>query len=717
MHRIKASLFYIPLITGAIWLACDIRGLYSAPFMTFSTNTLQGRFLFGSYYYPMPVFLPELKKILFSFLLSYIIPALLIWLASYLLYRWILDMDLQKASDFLPDSNLDSRGERIIMASLFIAGFALSAFFSSYLFLNSPSNSDEFSYLFQAKIMEKGKLYEISPPLTNPFQAVHLINDGHWFSKYPIGWPAFMAAGGLLGNYHLFADLSLGLFLVIFYLTARELYGRSSCRTGLLFLICSPYLFFNAASFQPHMADLCLLSVSFLMLVHFLKSGRPLYSFLLSLSIGLSIFVRPVDTALIFPVYLFLLLRNPFREPHRAPVLKTFILSGVPVLIAFSVAWLIANHQMTGGFFKTGYSITDRSTMELKSFIPMLWDLAYPLMRLFIWLPYPVFELFIAALFAPARHKTLLLAMILPTLVFYMAWGQGGIEAGPRYYFPILGFVILLAVSGLSWLGERLRGRGLKKPALFIQCLLCCSIVVSAVALFPGLPDRLRQQSLAFASFQQNVEANVTRDGKDAIVFVRNLPGDTPSLVALRNFAPLRQKVIYANFLEPSENKAVISMFPGRTPYLLRFEPSSNEMLTEPYTEERQNSRELLTGDIYCAAFNYQGICINGMARKLYREVISLDSRNVDAYMKLAKLQEEDRDYSGAIATLQELSTATGTDYSETHYYSARIYAKEGNYLMASKEMDKTDIGRLMPSERPRAEDFKRYIDRNLPKH
>lgn len=710
MYKLKASLLHIPVITGAIWLACTLRGSHCTPFMTTSTNTLQGRYLFGTYYYPLPIFIPELMKILGSFFLSYIIPALLIWIASFLLYRWLLILDLSISPDIHPNSDPHNRSEKRLFFSLFLAGFLLSMFFSHYLFLNRPSNSDEFSYLFQAKIIGEGKLFEISPPLTNPFQATHLINNGHWFSKYPIGWPALMAMGGLIGNYHLFADLSLGIFLVIFCLTAKELFDRSASHTGLLFLICSPYLFFNAASYQPHMVDLCILSFSFLMFINFLKHGRPVYAFFFSLLLGLSVFIRPVDTALVIPAYLFFLIRNPFRETDRASAIKTFLRAGLPVFIVLSALWLLSNYLITGSLLKTGYSFTYNTAIDIKSYIPMLWDLIYPLLRLFIWLPYPVFELVIASLIVPGRFKFFILLMIIPTLIFYMAWGQGGIEIGPRYFFPILGLVVLLAVSGLQWFNGYLCRHNVKKPLLFTQCLLCCSAIVSVIMLFPTLPDKIRQYSLTLAAFQENVEALTANGGKNVIIFVRNLPDDSPSLVSLRNFAPLTQRIVYANFLEPSQNKAVIALFPERTPFLLRYEPSSNEMMIEPYTEERQNSRKDLIEDLYFAAFNYQGIQVREMSKNLYREVISLNPGHIDAYLRLAKLDEEEQNYDRAISTLEELQTATGRDYPEIHFYIARIYTRKGNYTAAKKELDKIDIQRMMPIEGPRARDLMKYL-------
>lgn len=678
--------------------------------MTISTNNLQGRYLFGTYYYPLPIFVPELLKILSSFFLSYIIPALLIWIASFLLYRLLLVFNLSIQTDMHSNNDLDLRREKRLLLYLFLAGFMLSIFFSHYLYLNRPSNSDEFSYLFQAKIIEKGKLYEISPPLTNSFQALHIINNGHWFSKYPIGWPALMAIGGLLGNYHLSADLSLGFFLVIFYLTAKELFGRSASHTGLLFLICSPYLFFNAASYQPHMVDLCILSFSFLMFIRFLKNGRPLYAFLFSFLLGLSVFVRPIDTALVTPVYLFFLIRNPFKETDRTSLIKAFLSAGLPAFVAVSSLWLLSNYLITGSFFKTGYSFTYNTTIDIKSYIPMLWDLIYPLMRLFIWLPHPVFELVVLSLIVPGRFKCFIILMIIPTLIFYTAWGQGGIEIGPRYYFPILGMVVLLAVSGLQWLNEYLCRYNLEKPLLLTQCLLCCSAILSLSVLFPALPDKLRHDSLTLAAFQENLDTLTADGGKKVIIFTRNLSDNSPSLVSLRNFAPLTQRIVYANFLEPSENKSVIALFPDRTPFLLRYEPSSNEMMIEPYTEERQNSKKELIEDLFFAAFNYQGILVRNMSKKLYREVISLNPGHIDAYLRLAKLYEEDQNYDSAISTLEEMQTATGRDYQEIHFYVALIYTKVGNFAAAKKEMERIDMNRMVPIEVPRARDLKRYL-------
>src|SRR4029077_14231938 len=68
-----------------------------------------------------------------------------------------------------------------------------------------PPSGDDYSYLYQAKLLASEKMYA-EDPLYDPANPLHhcvetscMTDDqGRRFSKYPPGWPALLALGALL---------------------------------------------------------------------------------------------------------------------------------------------------------------------------------------------------------------------------------------------------------------------------------------------------------------------------------------------------------------------------------------------------------------------------------------------------------------------------------------------------------------------------------------
>lgn len=122
-----------------------------------------------------------------------------------------------------------------------------------------PPSGDDYSYLYQAKLLASGKIYA-EDPLYDQADPRHdcvetgCITDNHGrrFSKYPPGWPAFLALGALLGVPWLI-DPVLGAVLVFLILRyVEQQIGENMVKVaGILLTLC---LFFSyyAASLRAH---------------------------------------------------------------------------------------------------------------------------------------------------------------------------------------------------------------------------------------------------------------------------------------------------------------------------------------------------------------------------------------------------------------------------------------------------------------------------------
>src|SRR5262249_16028850 len=109
---------------------------------------------------------------------------------------------------------------RMFLVSAIVLAEALALHF--FLAHRFPLSGDGYSYLYQAKLFASGKLYA-EDPIYDPAQPFYdcvetscLRDDqGHRFSKYPPGWPVFLAVGVKLDAPWL-VDPLLGALLVFF---------------------------------------------------------------------------------------------------------------------------------------------------------------------------------------------------------------------------------------------------------------------------------------------------------------------------------------------------------------------------------------------------------------------------------------------------------------------------------------------------------------------
>jgi hypothetical protein len=124
-----------------------------------------------------------------------------------------------------------------------------------------PPSGDDYSYLYQAKLFASGKMYAEDPlydqadPRHDCVETANITdNHGRRFSKYPPGWPAFLALGVRLGVPWLI-DPVLGAVLVFLMLRyVEQQIGENLVKVaGILLTLC---LFFSyyAASLRAHIA-------------------------------------------------------------------------------------------------------------------------------------------------------------------------------------------------------------------------------------------------------------------------------------------------------------------------------------------------------------------------------------------------------------------------------------------------------------------------------
>jgi hypothetical protein len=142
---------------------------------------------------------------------------------------------------------------------LSILGAAASVYVAFQVFDAVPHLEDEIAYVWQAEALAKGKLTIPSPPEPKSFLVPFVIDhEGQRFGKYPIGWPAVLAPGVLLGARWLVNPLLAGLGIWLTYLLGRRVFGEIVGLIAAGLTLISPFFLLNSGSLLSHPLGLVL---------------------------------------------------------------------------------------------------------------------------------------------------------------------------------------------------------------------------------------------------------------------------------------------------------------------------------------------------------------------------------------------------------------------------------------------------------------------------
>jgi 4-amino-4-deoxy-L-arabinose transferase-like glycosyltransferase len=142
-----------------------------------------------------------------------------------------------------------------LRALALLAVFAAGLLVSSVVLLRFHNSADEFAYVFQAETLASGRLWVDEHPLQAFVQFMHSkVLEGRWVSRFPPGWPAFLAPFLSLGlPAWLVNPLLAAACVALLYLLGRRSFGeRAGLLAAALFAI-SPFLMLNAGAYYSHL--------------------------------------------------------------------------------------------------------------------------------------------------------------------------------------------------------------------------------------------------------------------------------------------------------------------------------------------------------------------------------------------------------------------------------------------------------------------------------
>ena len=190
--------------------------------------------------------------------------------ANILFLAWSIPQDKLKSLSLRFDSWLGSRETRrvaldrfAVLAALWVT--ILSAGLSWGVYQRHPHVADEVAYLYNARYFAAGKVVMAPPPVVAAFN-VDLMDyqTDKWFSAVPLGWPAVLTAGAVLGIPWLVNPVLAGLNVLLVYLLLGEIYSLRIARISVLLLCVSPWHIFLAMSFMTHTVTMTFALLAFL---------------------------------------------------------------------------------------------------------------------------------------------------------------------------------------------------------------------------------------------------------------------------------------------------------------------------------------------------------------------------------------------------------------------------------------------------------------------
>jgi hypothetical protein len=415
-------------------------------------------------------------------------------------------------------------------AAIATAGFVLYAWVAREILSGRPLLIDEIIQVFQARLLAQGRLWIDAAPYQEFFSSLHLVEQGgKVYGQFPMGGPAMLALGSLMGAEWLVNPLFGALSLLAFGALLRRVEPRAGVRLGALLLFSfAPFAVFMSGSHMNHVPALFWIILGVVGLVRAVSpEGRARDGLLAGLGFGLAATIRPVDAlAFAVPAGLWLLIRA-VRERRIAPLLASGLGVAIPVAL---LLW--TNVQTTGAPLRFGYSVLWGSAHDL-GFHASPWGPVHTparglellnlyflrLQTYFLEAAAPSLIPVTAALALTRRlsgfDRYLVSASVL-VAGCYGAYWHDGFYLGPRFMYPLLPLLALWTARFLPALREAAGGGLLLRSATY------ATVIALALGLATSLPVRARQYGQGMISLRWDPDrAAVAAGVRDALVLVR----------------------------------------------------------------------------------------------------------------------------------------------------------------------------------------------------
>ena len=479
--------------------------------------------------------------------------------------------------------------KRYSIFAILIGTLIIISILIHYVFCNTLMIDDEYVFDFEAKTLISGNIINPPPPSQNNFYNQHIINDGRvWAGRYPLGHPAIIALGMLLGNRYIITVAISILTLFLIYLITFELYNDK--KTAFLALCCaaiSPFFYFVSSSLLSNITTTFFLAVCMYFFLRFRHTdktlNRILFAFISGLSLGYAFNVRPL-TALGYSLVFCLVAIWDITLKRYKPLISFFIFSAGFAILFFLT--LMYNKLVTGGylnFVHTYYSIITYGQPDQVGFgtyghtpLHALVNLSISIARMnsaLLGFPISLIFIFLVCFFKNSFGDRLLWGIIIGFVFAYCFWFTPGVsDIGPVYYYELIIPLCILTARGILFLHKWLSDH-VSWGATFTQNFVILSIVF---AFLTYVPEKVHHITTYTRQVREPYELVQTSGIHHAVVMIKTLPMKG-FIWGFRNPSPtFTDDVIYCRYADKASNLKLADYFKDRALFTLDYNPKND---------------------------------------------------------------------------------------------------------------------------------------------
>jgi hypothetical protein len=472
------------------------------------------------------------------------------------------------------------------LAPYLLAAFtlALVGWVATVVFHSEAFCSDEYSYLYQAKIFASGHLtFPVYRGFHHLTEQYVMVDHGQLFSKYAPLWPAVLAVGERLGHPGLVNPVLSTITVLIVYLTTLGFTTRRIALLAALILATNSYFLGYGASLFAQPLALTLSTAGIALCFRYGRgASAPLVAASAAVPALLSLSRLPDALCLAVAMGVGIAVsRGDWRTKRKHLAIFGTVAAVGPVLLC------LYNHHLTGKFTLAVYPVSEgefrvlvRGTGFWSTVAGSVRVYAAELARsagnnfLYKFLPKIGPGLcglvFIGVALIPRRERWVVGTLALSLVLLYNFHpGLGWPQYGARYWYPALGGLAIVAAGGLARI-ERRWGKTI---------VLAAALIVAATQLLvlPGdLAVYARRFDILYA-----VRADIFRHCPTPSVVVLSEPAPDSSWVRYRSlhlmWFDFRRNMFgagphYYTLSTRQDGKAVKELFPQRPVCVYEFD-------------------------------------------------------------------------------------------------------------------------------------------------
>lgn len=452
----------------------------------------------------------------------------------------------------------------------------LIALINQHVLLDFPNSGDEYAYLYQARTLAAGRLWNVTAASPGMFAFNYITEEpARTFGSFPFGWPLALAVAMVvhLPVWLLNAGLGAATLALVWTLGSR-LHGPRAGALAAVLVAVSPFFLFNAASYFSHtFCGVLLLGAACLAA----RADRSPWWVPVScgLLIGWAVVTRYfTGVACALPIVMWLL--RPGVDRRRATALVA--LGGLPwiaLLMAYDLALTGNLWQLTTTPGTVSHWFADGVMLRGADI------LATQLLRALLWTPPALGVAYLVYLTggrggAPRGGLAWLPLGMAGALYFYVE--RGGNQYGPRFFYEVFLFLAVYVAAHLvhaaDWAAAPRRDRWLFTAVTLSVALMPASLVAHAFIERRVIEQRMDPFALADAAGLQH-----------ALVLIGGRVGSARSMAALdltRNDLGLTNRVLYGLDRGEAANCAPAARRSGRATFLYAWDAATAQGSLRP---------------------------------------------------------------------------------------------------------------------------------------